>query len=226
MSNNKDKNKHPKKYKSLDIERGNRLIELREKNNLTQIQLYNQIKEFYGEVKKEYDIDPKRKDNGKQTISTAECGGSLSVKNAIAISHIFGVSLDYIYLGTNSYKPEYDEIKNLTGLSDDALNTLEKLNKNDKTFIFVLNKFLGTKLSTDFATLLHSFFDYFKLKVKNKEITDEYIKYARSRGAKIKNSDDFSMEFYPKEREYTCLYKISTETKELADKFKKYGDKE
>lgn len=221
MSNNKDENNQTKKYKSLDIERGKRLIELREKNNLTQIQLYNKIKEFYGKPKTD-----NGKDTGKQTISTAECGGSLSVKNAIAISHIFGVSLDYIYLGTNSYKPEYDEIKNLIGLSDDALNTLEKLNKNDKTFIFVLNKFLEPKLSSDFVTLLHSFFDYFKLKVKNKEITNEYIKYARSKGAKIKNSDDFSIEFYPKEREYTCLYKISTETKELADKFKKYGDKE
>lgn len=218
MSNNEDENNQTKKYKSLNHERGNRLTKLREEKNLTQIELYNKIKEFYG-------TKPKKGDNGKQTISTAECGGTLSVKNAIAMSDIFGVSLDYIYLGANSYKPEYDEIKELTGLSDGALNALENLKKSDKTFIFVLNKLLEPKLSTDFVTLLHSFFDYFNLKVKTNEITNEYIKYARSRGMKIKNSDDFSMEFYPKEREYTCLYKISTETKELADKFKKYGDK-
>ena len=43
MSNNKDENNQTKKRKSLDFERGKRLIELREKNNLTQIQLYNKI---------------------------------------------------------------------------------------------------------------------------------------------------------------------------------------
>ena len=225
MSNNKDENNQTKKRKSLDFERGKRLIELREKNNLTQIQLYNKIKEFYGEEKTEYETNPKRKDNGKQTISTAECGGSLSVKNAIAISHIFGVSLDYIYLGTNSYKPEYDEIKNLIGLSDDALHTLEMLKKNDKLSLFVLNKFLGSKLSNTFITLLHSFFDYLKITAKRKDISSEYIKYAKKRGIKIKKSDDFSWELYPKEREYISLYKISTETKELAEEFKKCGDK-
>ncbi|MCI8795115.1 MAG: helix-turn-helix transcriptional regulator [Bacilli bacterium] len=221
----KDKNKSTKKSKPLDFERGDRLTKLREKNNLTQIQLYNKIKKFYGEEKKEYEIDPKRKDNGKQTISTAECGGTLSVKNAVAISHIFGVSLDYIYLGVESYKPSYDDIKELTGLNDDALNMLEKLKENDKTFIFVLNNFLGPNLSSYFINLLHSYFDYYNLNAKGKEMTNEYVKYIKSKGAKIKNIDDFSWEFYPKERDYTSLYKISTESNELANKFRKYGDK-
>lgn len=225
MSNDKAKNKSTKRQKPLDFKRGKRLTDLREKNNLTQIQLYNEIKKFYGEEKKDYEIDPKRKDNGKQTISTAECGGTLSVKNAIAISHIFGVSLDYIYLGAKSYKPSYNDIKELTGLTDDALNMLEKLKKNDKTFIFVLNKFLGPDLSSYFINLLHSYFDYYNLNVKSKEMSSAYIEYIKSKGAKIKNVDDFSWEFYPKERDYTCLYKISTESNELAEKFKKNGGK-
>ena len=56
-------------------------------------------------------------------------------------------------------------------------------------------------------------------------MTNEYVKYIKSKGAKIKNVDDFSWEFYPKERDYTSLYKISTESNELANKFRKYGDK-
>ena len=154
-----------------------------------------------------------------------QLNGTLSVKNAVAISHIFGVSLDYIYLGVESYKPSYDDIKELTGLNDDALNMLEKLKENDKTFIFVLNNFLGPNLSSYFINLLHSYFDYYNLNAKGKEMTNEYVKYIKSKGAKIKNIDDFSWEFYPKERDYTSLYKISTESNELANKFRKYGDK-
>ena len=203
---------------TLDFERGKRITELRLKHNFNQTELYEEIRKFYGKTEK----DRKHKDNGKQTISTAECGGTLSIKNAIALSHIFGVSLDYIYFGTESYKPEYDYIKELTGLSDDALHTLEKYNKSDKTALFVLNSFLGSKLSSEFESVLHSFFQYYDLEKKNNELTQEYIKYARSKGFNIKNSDKFHKEFYPN----TCFLKIVTDAKELADGFKKYGDTE
>lgn len=210
----------------VDREIGNRLAKLRTEVNpkLTQDKLYAELRDLI--AKREGTInDEDGNQNGDKVISKIENGYGLSLRYALAYSEYFNVSLEYIYFGAKSYKPSYDDIKELTGLSDDALHTLEMLKKNDKTSLFVLNKFLGSKLSNTFITLLHSFFDYLKITAKRKDISSEYIKYAKKRGIKIKKSDDFSWELYPKEREYISLYKISTETKELAEEFKKCGDK-
>ena len=210
----------------VDREIGNRLAKLRTEVNpkLTQDKLYAALRDLIS--KREGTInDDDGNQNGDKVISKIENGYGLSLRYALAYSEYFNVSLEYIYFGAKSYKPSYDDIKELTGLSDDALHTLEMLKKNDKTSLFVLNKFLGSKLSNTFITLLHSFFDYLKITAKRKDISNEYIKYAKKRGIKIKISDDFSWELYPKEREYISLYKISTETKELAEEFKKCGDK-
>ena len=210
----------------VDSEIGNRLAKLRTEVNpkLTQDKLYAELRDLIS--KREGTInDEDGNQNGDKVISKIENGYGLSLRYALAYSEYFNVSLEYIYFGSKSYKPSYDDIKELTGLSDDALHTLEMLKKNDKISLFVLNKFLGSKLSNAFITLLHSFFDYLKITAKRKDISSEYIKYAKKRGIKIKKSDDFSWELYPKEREYISLYKISTETKELAEEFKKCGDK-
>lgn len=210
----------------VDREIGNRLAKLRTEVNpkLTQDKLYAALRDLIS--KREGTInDDDGNQNGDKVISKIENGYGLSLRYALAYSEYFNVSLEYIYFGAKSYKPSYDDIKELTGLSDDALHTLEMLKKNDKTSLFVLNKFLGSKMSNTFITLLHSFFDYLKITAKRKDISNEYIKYAKKRGIKIKISDDFSWELYPKEREYISLYKISTETKELAEEFKKCGDK-
>ena len=210
----------------VDREIGNRLAKLRTEVNpkLTQDKLYAALRDLIS--KREGTInDDDGNQNGDKVISKIENGYGLSLRYALAYSEYFNVSLEYIYFGAKSYKPSYDDIKALTGLSDDALHTLEMLKKNDKTSLFVLNKFLGLKMSNTFITLLHSFFDYLKITAKRKDISNEYIKYAKKRGIKIKISDDFSWELYPKEREYISLYKISTETKELAEEFKKCGDK-
>lgn len=210
----------------VDREIGNRLAKLRTEVNpkLTQDKLYAALRDLIS--KREGTInDDDGNQNGDKVISKIENGYGLSLRYALAYSEYFNVSLEYIYFGAKSYKPSYDDIKELTGLSDDALHTLEMLKKNDKTSLFVLNKFLGLKMSNTFITLLHSFFDYLKITAKRKDISNEYIKYAKKRGIKIKISDDFSWELYPKEREYISLYKISTETKELAEEFKKCGDK-
>ena len=210
----------------VDREIGDRLAKLRTEANpkLTQDKLYAELRDLIS--KREGTInDEDGNQNGDKVISKIENGYGLSLRYALAYSERFNVSLEYIYFGAKSYKPSYDDIKELTGLSDDALHTLEMLKKNDKISLFVLNKFLGSKLSNTFITLLHSFFDYLKITAKRKDISSEYIKYAKKRGIKIKKSDDFSWELYPKEREYISLYKISTETKELAEEFKKCGDK-
>lgn len=210
----------------VDSEIGNRLAKLRTEVNpkLTQDKLYAELRDLI--AKREGTInDEDGNQNGDKVISKIENGYGLSLRYALAYSEYFNVSFEYIYFGAKSYKPSYDDIKELTGLSDDALHTLEMLKKNDKTSLFVLNKFLGSKMSNTFITLLHSFFDYLKITAKRKDISSEYIKYAKKRGIKIKKSDDFSWELYPKEREYISLYKISTETKELAEEFKKCGDK-
>lgn len=210
----------------VDREIGNRLAKLRTEVNpkLTQDKLYAALRDLIS--KREGTINEEDgNQNGDKVISKIENGYGLSLRYALAYSEYFNVSLEYIYFGAKSYKQSYDDIKELTGLSDEALHTLEMLKKNDKLSLFVLNKFLGSKLSNTFITLLHSFLDYLKITVKRKDISSEYIKYAKKRGIKIKTSDDFSWELYPKEREYISLYKISTETKELAEEFKKCGDK-
>ena len=211
---------------TFDIEIGNRLAKLRTEVNpkLTQDKLYAELRDLIS--KREGTINDEEGNlNGDKVISKIENGYGLSLRYALAYAEYFNVSLEYIYFGAKSYKPSYDDIKELTGLSDDALHTLEMLKKNDKISLFVLNKFLGSKLSNTFITLLHSFYNYLKITVKRKDISREYIKYAKKKGVKIKTSDDFSWELYPKEREYVSLYKISTEIKDLAEEFKKCGDK-
>ena len=211
---------------TFDIEIGNRLAKLRTEVNpkLTQDKLYAELRDLIS--KREGTINDEEGNlNGDKVISKIENGYGLSLRYALAYAEYFNVSLEYIYFGAKSYKPSYDDIKELTGLSDDALHTLEMLKKNDKISLFVLNKSLGSKLSNTFITLLHSFYNYLKITVKRKDISREYIKYAKKKGVKIKTSDDFSWELYPKEREYVSLYKISTEIKDLAEEFKKCGDK-
>lgn len=206
-----------------NVERGKKLKVLRKNAKLTQTEMYVELQKILDE-KEGTSAAENVGYNVRQIISGLERGEGLSIRLAIAYSKFFNVSLDYIYLDKQNKKQEYEDIKELTGLSDDALNMLEK-SKNDKTFMFVLNNFLGPKLSPSFINLLHSYFNYYSYNMKRNEMTNEYMKYITSKGAKIKNIDNTSWELYPKEREYTSLYKISIESNELANELKKNGGK-
>ncbi len=207
---------------------GSRLRKLRKREKLTQPKLFSKLEQirFGVDISKDDKVNDKYR--GKQFISNLENGkyeSGLSIDYALAYCKLCNVSLDYIYFGTESYKPEYDDIKKLIGLSDDSLNLLEKTKDKDKKFLLVLNKFLEPELSLDFINLLHSYYDFYNLAVKEKAISNAFLEHGRSRGLIVEDEDKFFHPFYPKERIYTSLYTISTESTELANKFKKLGGK-
>lgn len=207
---------------------GIRLRKLREREKLTQPKLFSKLEQirFGVDISKDDKINDKGR--GKQFISNLENGNyepGLSIDYALAYCKLFNVSLDYIYFGTESYKPSYDEIKELTGFTDDALNMLEKLKIDDKKFIFVLNKFLSSNLSDSFVNLIHSYFEYYNLYRKKQEMNKAYINYIESKGVIINDPDEVTFDFYPEERDYITLFKISNQSNDLAEKLKKCGDK-
>lgn len=145
---------------------GKRLRKLRTSKNLTLDEMFEGIQEkiceYNGEnyVKKDYR-------NGSY-ISSLESGtGNLQLEKAIGYSKFFDVSIDYLVFGTKSYKPEYDDIKKMLGLSDDALHNLEKLNKTNKQALNTLNKLLSPKLFPIFEELINDYSEHSLLDIKS-----------------------------------------------------------
>lgn len=175
----------------MDKERGTRLFKLRKKKKLTQSELYDELQKI---IAKNEGTTVFATENGKQAICKIESGDSLSLRNALAYADFFNVSLDYIYRGTESYKPEYDIVKNTLGLSDDAIHKLEELNnKSNNNIIYVLNELLDPSRADYFIELLQAFFDY------------RYVGYE------------------PNDVEYLSLFKINEIAKKIAYEFKDIG---
>lgn len=175
----------------MDKGRGTRLFKLRKNKKLTQSELYDELQK---KIAKKEGTTVFATENGKQAICKIESGDSLSLRNALAYAEFFNVSLDYIYRGTESYKPEYNIIKNTLGLSDDAIHKLEELNnKSNNNIIYVLNELLDPSRVDYFIELLQAFFDY------------RYVGYE------------------PNDVEYLSLFKINEIAKKIAYEFKDIG---
>lgn len=204
----------------MDKVRGKRLFELRDKKGLTQSELYDEIQKI---IAKNDGKNVFGSENGKQTICKIEGGQNLSIKNALAYAEFFNVSLDYLYFDKKSYKPEYDDIKNMLGFSDDALHKLEELNKNNKSVIETLNKLLSPNLAPLFIELLDALFEHSSVDIKarvsqypgNTFLTEQNIKGYYKRPIVLK----------PKDLEYQSLFTISEISKNIANELKKNGGK-
>jgi len=64
---------------------------------------------------------------GRQTVAQLESikkPRGITIDIALAYSHIFDVSLDFIFCLTDSWRPEDKEVKEATGLSNKAIETL------------------------------------------------------------------------------------------------------
>lgn len=106
--------------KILKNEIGQRIRNLRENKGLSQMKLAEKLQPYLSLVLEG--------DTGKQVISQLENGKrGLTIEIAIAYSKIFGVSLDYLFLQSDDWQPEYKEASNL-GLSNEAIKTLDWLN--------------------------------------------------------------------------------------------------
>jgi len=92
-----------------------RLKDLRNENNYSQREMAKKLSEFV----KDRVLDG---DNGKNTVSQLENGArGITLDYAFAYADIFDVSLDYILGRTDDRKPINAPIKELTGLSDRAI---------------------------------------------------------------------------------------------------------
>lgn len=161
--------------KSKQKEIGLRLKKLREEANLSQKELADILKNR-GIIKNSLDGE-----TGNHTISQIERAvRGLTIDMALEYTNIFNVSLDYIYGKTNNLKPEYNEIKEQIGLSDNAINKLEEMNNNNLKVISVLDYLLNMKseLFTQFLLTLKEYATFDKNNNPNKIIREEldYVK--------------------------------------------------
>lgn len=113
----KTSNKLPKKIQKRIAER---LKELREHKQITQAQA---AKEIGVTVKtyREWEIGKYTKDNSTHYYPSIDAG------NLLALSELYGVSVDYLLCRSDFISPENDFIGNYTGLSDNAINGLRLL---------------------------------------------------------------------------------------------------
>ena len=205
---------------------GKRCRALRKKKKLTLEGLYDKLQITIAIMNDKKPFIPKNKEeeailpaNRRQVISKIESGKGLSLNNALAYSKYFNVSLNYLYFGEKNYKPEYEQLKNMLGLSDDALNKLEFLKNNNTNIINVLNKLLSPELATDFIDLLSKYHEYTTLK-NQKVLVDR-------RGSRS-TFDSFNIKGYinnpsistSEDLEFISLFKISEQSKVVAKKLR------
>ncbi len=199
-----------------------RLRKLRNDKDLSVDATYEGIQEKICEFTGENYVE-KNYRNGSR-ISGIESGSkNLQLDMAIGYSMFFDVSLDYLVFNNKSYKPEYDDIKKLLGLSDDALHNLEKLNKTNKQAINTLNKLLSPKLFPIFEELINDYSEHSTIDIKSHIMNyPGTVRYEKSDVSplvlKYINLDSKGLERLSKETISDC-------SKKLADEIKRQGDK-
>ena len=206
-----------------DIEVGKKLRTIRNKAGLSQRDLAKIELEKNG-FSQENLKSTSALSSGKSTISQIERGvRGLTVDRAIVYAEIFNVSLDYFFRETESYKSEYEFIKEKFGFSDDALNKLEQLNKNNKEMISVLNRLLSIDLLPFFMELLEAFSEHSYIGTKS--LVSQYPGNTFLTSQNIKGYYRKPIILKPKDLEYQSLFKISEISKNIANELKKNGGK-
>ena len=108
------------------IKAGSRIRDMRVINGLSQSEMAQKL----AAIIKNRVLD---KSNGKNTVSQMERGArGITLAYAFAYADIFGVSLDYILGRSDDWHSTFKPVKELTGLSDEALATLERLSEEYK----------------------------------------------------------------------------------------------
>lgn len=184
---------------------GLRLKELRENKNISQTNLSRKFSKDYTMGK-----------SGKNTISQLERGArGLTIDFACEYAKYFNVSLDYLYGQTKNWKPEYKEIKEYIGLSDNTINKLEEINHNDKTPLYVLDYLFNMENEKfiKFLSLLQKYATYDK---ESKAILSDLAKDLINTQNKKSNKDlDTILDM-----QVILLFKITELTKSIANDFK------
>lgn len=201
---------------------GKKLRKLRKSKNLTLDEMFEGIQEkicnYNGDNYAE-----KNYRNGS-SISSLESGSSnLSLEKAIGYAKYFDVSIDYLVFDKKSYKPEYDDIKKLLGLSDDALHNLENLNKTNKQAINTLNMLLDPKIFPLFEELLKSYSEHSSIDIKK-----HIMNYPGTVRYDDKNISPLVLQYInlkPKDLENLSRNNIADCSKKIADEIKRQGEK-
>ncbi|PKM90320.1 MAG: hypothetical protein CVU87_02735 [Firmicutes bacterium HGW-Firmicutes-12] len=103
-----------------------RLKELRESQNWSQSELGEKLNAI---LKDTMNLEG---ENGKQTVSQLERGRKITIEIAFAYANIFGKSVDFILGRSDEWQPEYKDVKELTGLTDESIESLKKANESLK----------------------------------------------------------------------------------------------
>jgi len=120
---------------------------------------------------------------------------SMSVKNLVALSEYFGVSIDFLIGKTLNRNPKNISIGKRIGLNDEAIKTLEafynspQFDKDSNTKASAYTEILNELIpDNDFANLLIDIYNLSELRKKDHE-----------EKTKIKYSPEFKRYFYDKE---------------------------
>lgn len=191
---------------------GNRLRKLRKGKGYSQTELSKEIE------KKKDIVILEENEAGKNAISQLEKGKrGLTIDNALIYADIFNVSLDYIYRGTEDWKPEYKVIKEQLGLSDESINKLESMKKNKAYLISTLDYLLNPEKGTSFIELLQALQEHSS--IKSQANMDKFKMYLSNSGI-VKYEKNENPRITEKEAEYVSLFKISEIIRKIANEIK------
>ena len=146
-----------------------RVRKLRERRGMTQTEMAH-------ELSKKGIMFGKEPDTGKQTVSQLERGATgITYEKAIAYADVFNVSLDYILGRTDDWDPAYKSVKDLTGLTDEAIREIEFLQNSPyhKTFD-VLSRLLEAGIASMLGGLELFVNDYCREAIKAESTYDSY----------------------------------------------------
>lgn len=142
---------------------GSRIRELRNFYNYTQPELFRMVRDYLKSIDdNSYDLYDD--EVGKQTLSQIENGSRGLKPNIIrAYATVLNTTIDYLMGRINDWKMEYKDVKEVIGLSDEAINKLENANTQNKSLISSLDKLICNNY---FIDLLGAINEYKVLKKK------------------------------------------------------------
>lgn len=125
-------------------------------------------------------------------------GLGISLYNLKSLADFFNVSIDYLLDNVTGKNPEYEVINKVTGLSNDAIDNLKKLNEfsekidTQKAVVSTMNLFLSSSRYDELLSLFLNMLDFLtkkhqELEICEKKLNELYNKYINNKNIKEEN---------------------------------------
>lgn len=205
---------------------GSRIRKLRDSKNYTQPELFRMVRDYLKSIgDNSYDLYSD--EVGKQTLSQIESGTRGVKPNVMrAYATVLNTSIDYLMGRIDDWKIEYKDVKEVIGLSDEAISKIDKTNKQSEYLISSLNELICDKY---FIDLLRAISEY---KVIKKKVIFENTTHIINKIEDIQKfklleeykKSDF-IQLKPEEALFLSEYKINSIFTKLTNNMLNGGDK-